>query len=265
MGDFVINVPDMSEPLYFILCVTLFFIVIVGRYLLIAGLFYAIYYCWFPRKLDTRKLSAKRYRRGQLRTEITWSTLTSIIFAVAGAGTVLLWQKGFTSIYTDIQQYSWWYLPVSLIAAMFFQETYYYWLHRAMHHPTIFRIVHKVHHDSQTTSPFTAFSFHPLEGVIQALALPLTLVLIPMHPFVILVNLTLMTFSSVINHLNLEIYPGVFYKNAIGRWIIGATHHAMHHKQYRYNFGLYFTFWDKFARTENPGYEQVVEDKSTKA
>jgi sterol desaturase/sphingolipid hydroxylase (fatty acid hydroxylase superfamily) len=38
----------------------------------------------------------------------------------------------------------------------------------------------------------------------------------------------------------------------VGKWFIGATHHARHHKQYRYNFGLYFTFWDRLTNTEAP-------------
>jgi sterol desaturase/sphingolipid hydroxylase (fatty acid hydroxylase superfamily) len=61
-----------------------------------------------------------------------------------------------------------------------------------------------------------------------------------------------MSFSSVINHLNIEIYPRDAHRHFAGKWIIGATHHSMHHKQYRYNFGLYFTIWDRLVKTEGP-------------
>lgn len=251
--------PNLSDPLWFILCVVLFFAVIMGRYFLIAGLFYGIFYIWFRQKWQQRKLGKKAYKPKQFRKEVSWSMITALIFSVAGAGTVWLWQAGYTKVYLDINAYGWWWLPVSLLLSMLLHETYYYWVHRWMHRPAIFKLVHKVHHDSNITSPWTAFSFHPLEGLLQAIVLPVTLLIIPMHPYVILTQLTLMTLSSVINHLDIEIYPKQFHKHAFGKWLIGATHHALHHRQFRYNFGLYFTFWDKWKRTESPIYEETFE------
>jgi sterol desaturase/sphingolipid hydroxylase (fatty acid hydroxylase superfamily) len=71
-----------------------------------------------------------------------------------------------------------------------------------------------------------------------------------------------MSFSSVINHLEIELYPRFFHTNPIGRWIIGATHHSLHHKQYKYNFGLYFTFWDRLANTESPAFDDLFVEKT---
>ena len=239
------------------------FSIVIGRYLLIAALFYFIFYIWFRKKWLERKLSTKEYKKGQFKRELSWSTITAILFSIAGSITVLLWQAGYTKIYLDATEFGWWYLPVSLLIVMLIHETYYYWLHVLMHHPKVFRIIHKVHHDSNTTSPFTAFSFHPLEGVLQAIILPLLLIIIPMHPSMILVHLTIMTFSSVINHLDIEIYPANFHKHYFGKWLIGATHHSLHHKQFKYNFGLYFTFWDKWRKTESPLYEELFEKKTS--
>jgi sterol desaturase/sphingolipid hydroxylase (fatty acid hydroxylase superfamily) len=184
------------------------------------------------------------------------------LFSIAGSLTVLAWQAGYTLVYTDIHAYGWWYLPVSLVISMLLHETYYYWIHRWMHIPAVFRIVHKVHHDSNIASPFTAFSFHPIEGFLQAIVLPATLMMLPMHPSVILVQLTIMTFSSVINHLDIEIFPRSFEKGLPGKWLIGATHHALHHKQFKYNYGLYFTFWDKWKKTESPLFNRLFQDKT---
>jgi lathosterol oxidase len=255
----MINIPSLSNPLVFLIASAVLFCVIVGRYLVTAALFYLIFYVWYPGKWQQRKLIKKSYKPGQLRKEIGWSTITASLFAVIGAFTVLLWQNGYTKIYTSVKPYGWLYFPVSLAIALLIQETYYYWVHRWMHHPTVFRLVHKVHHDSNTTSPFTSFSFHPLEGLLQAIVLPCILLILPLHPVVILVNLLIMTFSSVINHLNIELYPRRFHHHALGRWLIGASHHALHHKQFRFNFGLYFTFWDKLGRTESPLFDNFFE------
>ncbi len=254
---------DLSNPYWFILYSLLFFVVITGRYFLVAGLFYCIFYIWFPAKWKDRKLNSKPYQPDQFKKEVMWSMLTAVIFSIAGTVTVLLWQKGYTKVYNDIDLYGWVYLPVSLIVMMLLHETYYYWLHRWMHNKSIFKVVHKVHHDSNITSPFTAFSFHPIEGLLQAIFLPVILLFLPMHYYVILFQLTLMTLSSVINHLNIEIYPKRFNENVAGKWLIGATHHSLHHKQFKYNFGLYFTFWDKLKKTESPLYNQLFKTTTT--
>lgn len=253
---------DLSNPFIFLIVTLLMFLVVIGRYMLIAGLFHLWFYIWKKDKWINRSLSKKKIDKKQFYTEIKWSVVTSLIFAVAGSFTALLWQKGHTRLYIDTDKYALWYLPVSLLISMFVHETYYYWLHRWMHQPKVFKLLHKVHHDSNTTSAWTAFSFHPLEGLIQAIILPVTIIIIPMHVYVLLFQLTIMTFSSVINHLEIETYPAHFYKHFIGKWIIGATHHSLHHKQFKYNFGLYFTFWDKWKKTESPKFISLFEEKT---
>src|SRR5690606_11274564 len=121
----------------------------------------------------------------QLRKEIIWSIKSSLIFALVGSLAYWLWEQGFTSIYLEVGKYGYWYLPISLMGALLIHETYYYWIHRWMHHPKLFRKVHKVHHDSLTPTPWTAFSFHPWESLIEALILPLILIFLPMHLYVL--------------------------------------------------------------------------------
>lgn len=258
------DLPDLSNPLWFFVATAVVFAVVIGRYFLIAGLFYAIFYKWSKTKWQHRKISSRGYKPEQFKKEVLWSLLTAAIFAFSGTATGLLWQKGYTAIYTKVSAYPLWWLPVSLLLALLAHETYYYWLHRWMHQPRIFRIVHKVHHDSKITSPWTAFSFHPLEGLLQALFLPLLLLVLPIQLFVLIIHLTIMTFSSVINHLDIEIYPQGFHKKRLGKWLIGATHHSLHHKQFRYNYGLYFTFWDKWEKTESPSFEKLFEEKTAR-
>jgi sterol desaturase/sphingolipid hydroxylase (fatty acid hydroxylase superfamily) len=257
-----VQIPDLSSPLWFAIVTLVVFAVVIGRYFLIAGLFHAVFYLWFPQKWRERKINQRPYKKDQFKKEVFWSCITAGIFAVSGSITALFWQKGYTKLYLNITDYPLWWLPVSLFIALLLHETYYYWLHRWMHHPRIFRIVHKVHHDSNITSPWTAFSFHPLEGLLQAVFLPILLLLLPMHLYVLIMQLTIMTFSSVINHLDIEIYPKNFHKHFLGKYFIGATHHSLHHKQFKYNYGLYFTFWDKWKATESPLFSKLFEEKT---
>lgn len=250
---------DFTRPGTFVLTTAFFFAVILGRYLLISWLAHGVFYRWGGGRWAGRKLAQRPYPAAQFRREVGWSTVTTVIFALAGAGMLVLWQKGYTRVYTELREYPLWWLPLSLLLAMALHETAYYWLHRWMHRPAVYRLVHKVHHDSGIPSPFTAFSFHPLEGFLQALILPLILLIVPLHPAVLVVYLTLMTLSAVVNHLDVEVYPRGFHRHPVGRWLIGATHHSMHHKQHRYHFGLFFTLWDHWAGTEHPQFGQRFE------
>jgi sterol desaturase/sphingolipid hydroxylase (fatty acid hydroxylase superfamily) len=246
------NIPDLSSPYSFLITMLILYVIITGRYLLVSGIFYIIFYKWYRAKWAYRKLGKKEYTSKQFRREIMWSCISAVCFSFTGTMLLLLWQKGMTSIYTDINEYPLWWMPASLIISLLIDETYYYWVHRWMHHPAIFRHIHKVHHQSTISSPWTSFAFHPIEGMLLSLPFVCTLIFIPMHVSVIFLQLAIMTVSSIINHLDIEIYSEAMRKNKIGKLLIGASHHALHHKQFKYNFGLYFTFWDKLKNTESP-------------
>ncbi len=254
---------DWTYPGNFLLLVSLFFIIVFLRYVFLSGLYHQLFFGWLRPAFEHRLLES-RIKPGQLRKEIIWSAITSIIFAISGVIMLILWQSGYIALYTDLLRYPYWYLPLSLLIYMFIHETYYYWFHRWMHLPGIFRRIHKVHHDSIQTSAWTSFSFHPYESILQALIIPLLLFVIPIHIYVLLALLVIMTISAIINHAGVEIYPEGFENNFLGKWIIGAVHHDLHHKKFRYNFGLYFTFWDKWMKTECPEFEMRFREKTGK-
>lgn len=242
------SLPSILTAVEFFQFTAFLFLGVFGRYIFSAGVFYVYFFMWKKSKFEHQHLSKKPRRENQIRKEIFWSALASFIFAIFGTATYLLWQNGFTSIYLDINQYGFWYLPISLLLIAFLHDTMYYWSHRWMHKPNVYKIMHKVHHDSLVTTPWTAFSFHPSESILAALMLPILLLIVPIHPIVLAIYLTVMTVSSIINHLDIELYPK---NSSVHSFLIGATHHHYHHDEFQTNFGLYFTFWDKFMKTES--------------
>jgi lathosterol oxidase len=246
------TIPNLSDPGSFFLTMLILYIIITARYFLVSGIFYFVFYKWFRFQWSSRKIGKREYSKKQFMREIGWSVLSAVCFSFTGTVIIYLWQKGYTKVYTDILEYPLWWLPLSLAISLFIDETYYYWMHRWLHKPSLFRHIHKIHHQSSVSSPWTAFAFHPFEGMLLSLPLALTLIFIPIHVGVILTQLVIMSISSVINHLDIEIYTAGMRRNKLGGMLIGATHHALHHKQFKYNFGLYFTFWDKLRKTESP-------------
>lgn len=230
----------------------LFFIIVVLRYFFFAGIAFALCWRWRKAELFPRKILPEYPARAILISEIKWSMVTSGIFAVAGALLYHFW--GETKFYTDISQYGWLYFFLSLPILMFLHDTYFYWVHRLMHTRFFYRRMHKVHHDSKDPSPWAAFSFHPLEALVEALIIPALAFLIPIHPIIFLTFLMIMTVSSVINHLGFELFPQWFIRVPFLRECITATHHHAHHAERKYNFGLYFIWWDRWMGTQDPSY-----------
>jgi len=238
------------------------FIVIFVRYVLISVIFIGVFEIILKDKFAARKISDTLRQKNQTKREVHWSLITSFIFAVSGTLMLYFYLNGDTALYTDFTLYDFWYIPLSIFITLLLHETYYYFLHRWMHNPKVFKHFHNIHHESHVTSAWTAFSFHPYESIIQALVIPLIILFLPLHVFALFFLLLVMTISATINHLNIEIYPKWMATTGIGKWIIGATHHSHHHKYYNKNFGLYFTFFDRWLKTESDDFEELFAEKT---
>lgn len=179
--------------------------------------------------------------------ELKWASLSSIVFAVLCALSVILYHRGWTKIYTDVDDHSILYLVLSPILVLAAYETYYYWLHRLMHHRSIFKIVHRVHHESMEPTVFSAFSFHPLEAFLQFIFFPIIIAVMPLHLGALATVFTILTVSAMINHAGVEVYRNGW----ILKHIIGSSHHDVHHREFKANFGLHLTWWDNAMKTSS--------------
>jgi Delta7-sterol 5-desaturase len=233
--------------------------IIGARYLALSGASYWYFYRREGKPREKNRVSKEGLRPAQVRREILWSLCTTVIFALAGVAILEGYRAGIVPIYLRIEEWGWPYFFLSIALMIGLHETYFYFTHRWMHRPKIFRRVHLVHHQSRNPTPFASFAFHPWEALVEAMALPLIALLIPAHPAALLTFLLFMTVLGVTNHLGYEIYPPGSATHWFGRWWIGPTHHTQHHEAVRGNYGLYFTFWDRLLGTEFPDYAQRFE------
>ena len=56
----------------------------------------------------------------------------------------------------------------SIGIAIVVHDTWFYWTHRLMHHRRLFKLFHRVHHESTNPTPWAAYCFAPLEAMAQA-------------------------------------------------------------------------------------------------
>lgn len=234
---------------YFFTATGLYFIILF-RYFLVAGFFYWLLWIYRPERFSRQKLNSEDPTPEVVKSEIRWSLLTSAIFSLPGALMIEAWKAGGNLIYTDVGRYGVGYLLASAFIYLFLHDTYFFWTHRLMHHPRLFRIFHQVHHYSRSPTPWASFSFSPWEAFIEAAIIPLLTLIIPIHIGVLAGVLTTMTFFGVTNHAGFEIFPQRWMQGIWGRIMITASHHNIHHRNYNVNYGLYFRFWDKLMRSD---------------
>ena len=133
------------------------------------------------------------------------------------------------------------YLIASFGVYLFFTETLIYWTHRALHHRVLYKWIHLKHHEFRKPIPFAGVSFNPIDSFLQALPHHLCALFLPIHVGIYLGMLTLVTIWAVLIHDRVSFV----------RWggLLYTGHHTIHHHYNKYNFGQFFTFWDRWGGT----------------
>ncbi len=229
------------------------------RYLIFAGTTFLLFWVIFRRRLLHRLIQRKFPEASNLRREFFFSMSSVTIFSLIGVGVFFGIKNGYGQMYFNISEYGWLYFFLSIVLCVLIHDAYFYFTHRLMHHPAIFRRVHLVHHRSTNPSPWAAYAFHPLEAVIQGLIGPLLVLLIPIHPIALLSFAIFQITYNVFGHLSFELFPKGFTKSFLF-WHNSTTHHNMHHKFFDCHYSIYFNWWDRLFGTMHPKYDEMFEE-----
>lgn len=230
----------MMVLVYSALAMTL---IVALRYLMVSGLF-----AWLTSRVRPGHYAGLGR---QIRSELGWSLVACAIYGVPSGIIAWGWQsRGWTRIYTDPLAMPLWWMPVSLLVYLLAHDTWFYWTHRWMHRPAVFRRIHAVHHASRPPTAWAAMNFHPVEAAVVGLFVPALVFVVPIQAGVLAMVLVIMTVMGVTNHMGWEMFPRVLVHSRAGRWLITASHHSRHHEQYRCNYGLYFRIWDHICGTD---------------
>ena len=227
-----------------------------ARYFIIAGIPFLVFYSLVPARFIKSKIQARYAKKKDFIREILHSMQTSLVLAGVGVGVIVLSQYGYTRIYFELTKADWWYVPLSLFLSLLLHDTYFYWMHRALHHPALFKYSHLVHHKSTTPSPWAAYSFHFLEAVAEGMILPIMVLFLPLHKLTILLFILVGFTINVYGHLGYEIAPRRLRNSILFEIFNTSVYHNIHHSKFRGNYGLYFRFWDRLMKTEHPAYVQ---------
>ena len=187
---------------------------------------------------------AYRLDRRAITRSYLWAALGITGGTLLAAPLQLLALSGAGQTYYLVSDYGWGYLVLSMVLLLVFTETLIYWIHRALHHRLLFRRIHMAHHQFQKPTPWAAFAFHPVDAFSQAFPYHIAAFIFPLNIWVYTLMMSIVMVWSVSIHDRVSLLRF--------RWLNYAGHHTLHHLHYDYNFGQYFTFWDRLGGTYRP-------------
>jgi ring-1,2-phenylacetyl-CoA epoxidase subunit PaaE len=197
-----------------------------------------------------------------------FSITSFMVFAVMDVAIIFLSSKGYGNLYFEVNKYGLTWLFFSFFFILFIDDTWFYWTHRAMHTPRLYKFFHKVHHKSTDPSSLTSYAFHPSEAIIENTMHFILPIILPLNFWVMVAWQFFSLFNTIFAHHGYELYPKGWVKLPILKYKVTSTHHNMHHQLFNGNYALYFTWWDKWMGTEFKDYEtrheQIFERKNIK-
>jgi sterol desaturase/sphingolipid hydroxylase (fatty acid hydroxylase superfamily) len=196
---------------------------------------------WLPALGIGRVLDPRPLRAGQLREEFMQSGVSVLIF---GLGMVFPWgllQLGWARLAVDPAG---WRIAAEILVLAVWNDVH-FWVNHRLLHTRALRRFHGPHHRSMVSTPFSTYSFHPVEAVMLG-----NVILLPMvvHDFSFWALASVPLFSLFFNnigHSNYDFFPGVSYSH----WFAASRRHHLHHACHSGNYGFQFTFMDRLFGT----------------
>ncbi|MEO1635637.1 MAG: sterol desaturase family protein [Cyanobacteria bacterium J06631_9] len=205
----------------------------------------------------------ERANAKQIRFELKNAVFVFLVGAFPSSVVYYLSTLGYTKIYLDIADYGMSWSIASFFLIWIVDDAWFYWTHRLLHHPSIYRYVHAVHHHSIDVTPYSSMSFHALEGfLLSAWIFPVSF-MFPIYAPALAVMQTVGLVNNIKGHLGYEFYPAWFNRSWL-RFFTASSHHNMHHSKFKGNYGLHFRFWDTVCGTEFSDYNETLDHIQTR-
>ncbi len=146
-------------------------------YFICAGLSYIFVF-------DHATFTHPKYLKNQVALEIKQTMISMPLMAIFTAQLFLLEVRGYGKLYdapsdAPFALYNLLQFPLFIC----FTDLCIYWIHRGLHHPKIYKTLHKPHHKWIMPTPFASHAFHPLDGFAQSVPYHVFPFLFPLQKF----------------------------------------------------------------------------------
>jgi sterol desaturase/sphingolipid hydroxylase (fatty acid hydroxylase superfamily) len=190
----------------------------------------------------------------QIRFELRNAIFVFLVGAFSSSLILYMNSLGYNKIYTNVADHGLVWGIACFFVMWVIDDAWFYWTHRLLHHPSIYRYIHAVHHHSIDVTPFTSMSFHVVEAfLLSSWIFPVSFMM-PLYVPALGALQMLGLLNNIKAHIGYELYPASFNRSWL-RFLTASTHHNTHHTKFKGNYGLHFRFWDKICGTEFRDYE----------
>ncbi|KAL4228885.1 Lathosterol oxidase [Mactra antiquata] len=219
--------------------ISLFIIATLGGYVLYLLLATLSYFFIF----DHRLMKHPHFLKDQVRLEIIYTCKSVPCMALPTVVLFFMEVRGYSKLYDNVDsKLGLLGVGVSAFTFILFTDSLIYWIHRFLHHKLVYKHIHKDHHKWKIPTPFASHAFHPVDGFLQSVPYHIYPFLFPLHK-----GLYLFLFVFV-NVWTISIHDGDYrVPNIFKPFINGSAHHTDHHLFYNYNYGQFFTLWDRIG------------------
>ena len=187
--------------------------------------------------LDTRPL-----KPDQLQREWRQSFHSILIF---GLGMIVPWGFVHLGWARFAVNPSAWQIAIEIWVLLIWNDVH-FWINHRLLHTRWFKRFHGDHHRSVVVTPWSTYSFHPIEAMMMG-----NVILLPMvvHDFAFWSLASVPVFSLVLNaigHSNYDFFSSVGPRHPLA----ASRRHHLHHARPAGNYGFAFAFMDRWMRSE---------------
>ena len=132
---------------------------------------------------------------------------------------------------------------------------HFYWVHRALHWPPLYRIAHALNHRNINVGPWSGISMHPIEHLLFYTNFLIHFI-IPSHPMHIMFHGYMQSIHPIFSHSGFE----KLYLADKERANMGDFFHQLHHRYFECNYGTVEMAWDKWFGSFHDGSEKGTKE-----
>lgn len=133
---------------------------------------------------DKATFAHPRFLKNQIRLEIQQTMNALPGMALLTLPFFFLEVRGYAKLYDAPEQGPGrWYLYMQFPLFIGFTDFCIYWIHRALHHPLLYKRLHKPHHRWIMPTPYASHAFHPVDGFMQSVPYHVYPFLFPLQKF----------------------------------------------------------------------------------
>ncbi|KAH3668023.1 hypothetical protein OGAPHI_001777 [Ogataea philodendri] len=217
--------------------ISLFIIMTIFGWILYFGVAAASYHFVY----DKTNFNHPRYLKNQMSLEIKQALSSIPVMVLLTVPWFLLELHGHSKLYYHVNEQTggWWALLYQIPSFIMFTDCGIYFIHRWLHWPSVYKVLHKPHHKWIVCTPFASHAFHPVDGYAQSLPYHWYPFLFPLHKVSYLLLFTFVNFWTVMIH------DGEYMSD--DPVVNGAACHTVHHMYFNYNYGQFTTLWDRLG------------------